>query len=77
MYDAAPDISNKLIDITMYIKNTIGQEITVLMIFFSFFFFLSEVSELIFNRKDVYHNQLAQTLNDPKTSSLIMATRYP
>ena len=66
MHDAAPDIPNKLIDITMYIKNTIGQEITVLMILFSFF--LSEVSELIFNRKNVYHNQLAQTLNDPKPS---------
>ena len=30
---------------------------------------ISEVSELIFNRKNVYYNQLAQKLNDPKTSS--------
>ena len=29
---------------------------------------ISEVSELIFNRKNVYYNQLAQKLNDPKTS---------
>ena len=30
---------------------------------------ISEVSELICNRKNVYYNQLAQKLNDPKTSS--------
>ena len=30
---------------------------------------ISEVSDLIFNRKNVYYNQLAQKLNDPKTSS--------
>ena len=28
---------------------------------------LSEVSDLIFNRKNVYYNQPAQKLNDPKT----------
>ena len=47
---------------------------------------ISEVSDLIFNRKNVYYNQLAQKLNDPKTSSktywsilktFIMAKRYP
>ena len=47
---------------------------------------ISEVSELIFNRKNVYYNQLSQKLNDPKTSSktywsilktFIMAKRYP
>ena len=32
---------------------------------------ISEASELIFNRKNVYYNQLAQKLNDPKTSSII------
>ena len=30
---------------------------------------LYEISDLIFNRKNVYYNQLAQKLNDPKTSS--------
>ena len=30
---------------------------------------ISEVSDLIFSRKNVYYNQLAQKLNDPKTSS--------
>ena len=30
---------------------------------------LSEVSDLIFNRKNAYYNQLAQKLNEPKTSS--------
>ena len=30
---------------------------------------ISKVSDLIFNRKNVYYNQLAQNLNDPKTSS--------
>ena len=28
-----------------------------------------EVPELIFNRKNIYYNQLAQKLDDPKTSS--------
>ena len=46
----------------------------------------SEVSDLIFNRKNVYYNQLAQILNDHKTRSktywtilklFIMAKRYP
>ena len=30
---------------------------------------ISEVSDLVFSRKNVYYNQLAQKLNDPKTSS--------
>ena len=30
---------------------------------------MSEVPELIFNRKYVYFRQLAQNLNDPKSSS--------
>ena len=30
---------------------------------------ISEVSDLIFSRKNVYYDQLAQKLNDPKTSS--------
>ena len=30
---------------------------------------ISEVSDLMFNRKSVYYTQLAQKLNDPKTSS--------
>ena len=30
---------------------------------------MSEVSDLIFIRKNVYYNQLVQKLNDPKTSS--------
>ena len=29
---------------------------------------ISGASDLIFNRKSVYYNQLAQKLNDPKTS---------
>ena len=30
---------------------------------------ISVVLDLIFNRKNVYHNQLAQKLSEPKTSS--------
>ena len=30
---------------------------------------ISEVSDLILNRKNEYYNQLAQKLNNPKTSS--------
>ena len=47
---------------------------------------ISEVSQLIFNIKNIYYNQLAQKLNDPKISSktycsmfknFIMAKKYP
>ena len=33
------------------------------------FLIISEVSDLIFTRKNVYFNQLAEKLNDPQTSS--------
>ena len=52
----------------MYIKNTKEKEIIVLMIVFSQKV-ISELSDLIFNRKNGYYNQLAQKLNDPKNSS--------
>ena len=53
----------------MYIKNTTGKEIIVADDFIFLENVISEVSELIFNRKNVHYNQLAQKLNDPKTSS--------
>ena len=60
----------KWIDVTVYIKNTTGKEVSA-----DDFIFLenmiSEVWELIFNIKNVCYNQLAQKLNDPKTSSKI------
>ena len=51
----------------MYIKNTTGKEIIKLMILFSQK--MLYLSDLIINRKNVYYSQLAQKLNDPKTSS--------
>ena len=45
----------------MYIKNTTRKEIIALMIFLENV--ISKVSDLIFNRNYVYHNQLTQKLN--------------
>ena len=53
----------------MYIKNTTGKEITSADDFIFLENVISEVSELIFNRKNVYYNQLSQKLNDLKISS--------
>ena len=45
----------------MYIKNTTGKEIIVLMILFSY--------EMLYLRYQIWYSQLVQKLNGPKTSS--------
>ena len=61
----------------MCIKNTTGKVVDDIVFLENV---ISELAELIFNRKDVYCNQQAQKLNEPKTSlktySSILKTFY-
>ena len=61
----------------MCIKNTTGKVVDDIVFLENV---MSELSQLIFNRKDVYYNQQAQKLNEPKTSlktySSILKTFY-
>ena len=67
----------KQICLTMCIKNTTGKVVDDIVFLENV---ISELAELIFNRKDVYYNQQAQKLNEPKTSlktySSILKTFY-